>query len=274
MVVESATIGSSGVESLMVAEIVASSANNLYTLQTRATKTYRKDHGIPYKRDDDDEEGESSHVVDAKIIYTIATSKPERLRLWKLPTGPRLVRIHRSVRPFDKRGYQADEVDLWMANLPPFTSLPPHLKHMLGKGKNYNRSKALPFAMAFEDQGSETRDGYMRIIGAYDHGYGSYYRRKFTELMQIESKKREGVKKMKDVPWQTRKDVLKLVRRNIRELWHLSVAWQGRKGTTYPVKGTTHPVDVEQKGTMNPETGTRHPDVSRHLSVRLPDDTA
>jgi hypothetical protein len=229
VVVESATVGSSGVEPSMVEEVVNSAPNKLYLLDNRATKNYKKDHGLPWDKDGGDAE-ESSHVVDAEIIYTIAVTKPERLKLWT-PQGTRLVRTHRSVCPYDKRGYDGAEVDQWMANLAPFTSLPHHLKHQFGEGKNpknYNRSKTLPLAMAFDEPGAHTRKGYEQVIGSYAHGYPSFYRRAFTNLMQVTAKELAGVTRISEVTPEIRKEALNKVRKNIRELWHLSVAWQVR----------------------------------------------
>ena len=75
-------------------------------------------------------------------------------------------RRHKSVRPHDKRLYRGDQPDLWMSNLVPFDQIPGHIQELLSNGRkrnpDYRRPAVLPFAMAFDEEGAGTRDGYER----------------------------------------------------------------------------------------------------------------
>lgn len=235
--IESATVGASGVEPDEVAKITASAAHRLYTVSCRATKNFKKDHGLAwdkgarYTKEPPDPTlmeihlQENVHATDAEIIYRIATEYPARLRLWELPTD-RLQRLHTSVRPHDKRNYRGDVPDSYMQRFPAFETLPDELQRMLGNGygtakAEYSRAKAMPFAMAMEEPESVTRNGFEKVIGLHDHGYPSFYRRNTVTLMQAEGKRLANVSRFEEVSPQLRKEAWKTTRRNLRMLWHI-----------------------------------------------------
>jgi hypothetical protein len=233
VVVESPTVGSSGCEPDDVREIVASSPNRLYTLSARVVKNYRMDFDVPnpksYPKYETVSEAtqEEAHVLDAEILYMVATDHRERLRLWH--EADPCERIHRSVRPMDKRGYRDERSEQFMSVLPPFETLPDELKAVLGgKKAEYSRSAAMPFAMSLTepiiDDGppEKARRRYEKLIGLYDHGYPSFYRRATINWMQTVAKQMAGVTRMQEVPADVRKAAWKTTQRQIRMLFHLS----------------------------------------------------
>ena len=87
----------------------------------------------------------------------------------------------------------------------------------------------MPFAMALEEPFLEEgvslktrRNRFLKIIGAYDHGYPSFYRRMVVVWMQKVAKARAGVTKMDEVPVAVRKEALKITQRQMRNLFHMS----------------------------------------------------
>jgi hypothetical protein len=243
VVVESPTIGSSGVEPSDVSGIVANAGHRLYVLSARATKNYKKDNGITwdkgarYSKDGDPldielHEQPNVHESDAQILHAIATESPARLKLWR-PMDSSLKRLHTSVRPHDKRNYRGDIPDRYMNRWPPFGQLPDHLQQLFGNNygtpkAEYSRALAMPLAMAMEESGSDTRDGFEKIIGLYDHGYPSFYRRKTTsDLMHKLAKDRFGLDRIEELSREQRKEAQKLTRRYIREVWHILSNSQG-----------------------------------------------
>jgi len=235
VVVESPTVGSSGCEPDDVREIVSRSDHRLYTLSARCVKNYRMDFGltnpksfVKYETVSESTQ-EEAHVLDAEILYLIATNNRERLRLWR--DADPCERIHTSVRPMDKRGYRDARSDEFMALLPPFASLPGELQAVLaGQKGDYSRSMAMPFAMALTepviDDGppEKARRRYEKLLGLYDHGYPSFYRRATVVWMQRNAKAAAGVTKMADVPPPVRKAAWKTTQRQIRMLFHLARA--------------------------------------------------
>ncbi len=245
VVIESATVGSSGVEVEDVAEIVAGSPHHMYVISGRAVKNYRADNaprwrpdnalqwrkgaryvkdGGPAPRDIEIDEQTTVHAEDAEIIYRIAIEFPERLRLWRAPDD-QLQRTHTSVRPHDKRNYRGPVPDMYIDRFPPFEQLPIHLQKVLGTGtarkRDYSRAKAMPFAMAMDEVGADTRSGYEKIIGLYEHGYPSFYRRATIVLMQNVAKELASVTRIEEVPPAVRKMAWKVTRKYIREIYHL-----------------------------------------------------
>lgn len=237
VVVESPTVGSSGVEPDEVARIVASAPHTLYVISARATKNYKKDHDITWDKGaryakGTDAQGitiqvqPSVHESDAQIIHIIATEHPERLKVWHPPTLPKLQRQHTSVRPHDKRNYRGEEPDSYMSRWPEFHSLPPHLQQLFGNNygtpkAEYSRRLALPFAMAMDEPGADTRPGFERIIGLYDHGFPSFYRRVTIDLIQKLAKYRFGVNRFEEVSRAQRKEAWRETRLCIRQAYHL-----------------------------------------------------
>lgn len=235
VVVESPTVGSSGCEPDDVIEIVSASPNRLYTLSARAVKNYRMDYKIPTPKAygkyevKSDSTQEEAHILDAEILYKIATECPERLRSWHVADP--CLRTFSSVRPHDKRGYRDEESDAFMQNLPPFASLPADLQKTFGKKGSYNRSLAMPFAMAFMepviDDGppEKARRRFEKLIGLYDHGYPSFYRRATVTLMQKIAADMLGLDRYsrEKVSAEQRKAAWRATQKQIRKLFHLRI---------------------------------------------------
>jgi hypothetical protein len=241
VVVESPTIGASGAEIGDVKAIVDQASNTLHTVSARAVKNYRKDFGLAwhkgarYAKDGapppqtlDLHEQKTVHVEDAQIIYKLATETPWRLRKWHIATPAN--RLFTSVRPSDKRKYRDERSDAFMANLPPFSTLPADIAAVVGVKGDYSRSLVMPFAMALEepflDSGppDEARNRFIKILGSYDHGYPSFYRRMTVDWMQENAKAMAGVTKMDEVPRAIRKEAWKVTQRQLRRLYHLATA--------------------------------------------------
>lgn len=233
VVVESPTIGSSGAEIRDVEEITRDHpGRTLYTISARAVKNYRMDWDLPnpksYRKYEtiSEETQVAAHKLDAEIIWMIATETPGRLRVWhQAEAAPR---IHRSVRPMDKRGYRDDRADAFMALMPAPGLLPPDLRAVLLNPKgDYARSLVMPFAMALTEpywrdaHPDDQRRRFLKILGAYDHGYPSFYRRMTIQWMQAVAKGMAGVTRMQDVPRDTRKEAQRATQRQLRHLWHL-----------------------------------------------------
>lgn len=250
VVVESAAIGSSGCEpSDMIALIQRYPDRKLFTLSNRAVKNYRRDNGLAWKKggryaladEPQDVVLEPKPEVrqeDAEILYLIATGQPDRLYHWTGPSAP-LTRVHRSVRPMDKHLYRDTRAVALLALLPPFESLPEELREVLGtKREGYSRTMVIPFAMAttepYLDSGplEERRRRYEKIIGLYDRGYPSFYRRATIVWMTAVAKLLTGAKKKEEVTPEQRKEAWKTTQRQIRWFFHLTMEHQGRNPVT------------------------------------------
>jgi len=247
VVVESATIGSSGCEPSDVIDLLSRiPAQAIYTISNRAVKNYRADHklgwkkGARYVRDGDEppvtltlEEQATVHVEEAEIIYRIAVDHPQRLYRW---TGPPTSadREHTSVRPMDKRGYRDERAEEFMDLLPPYERLSEELRDILGDGTCYSRSVVMPFAMASTEfhlndgPPEERRRRYEKVLGLYDRGYPSFYRRATIVWMQKNAKILANVTRISEVPADVRKKAWKLTQRQIRQFFHLTMIHQGR----------------------------------------------
>jgi hypothetical protein len=178
----------------------------------------------------------------ARLIYELATKLPigEELSPWRyVPTREKYTRIYTSVRPYDKRNYKDPQVDKWMSRLIAFDKLPEFDQLILSNGKkrtpDYAVARVLPFAMAFDEEFTESRNGYEFILGLYSDGYPSFYRRCTVSLMQRVAKelyeRANGVKTgsgkngnilNSDITPQIRKEAWKEARKIIRHLYSLS----------------------------------------------------
>lgn len=245
VVVESATIGSSGCEVQDVIDMISRVPHKLFTVSCRAIKNYRLDNGLPFRKGGryakdgqapaviSLEEQAVVHTEDAEILYKIATETPHRLHHW---TGPSetIERQFTSVRPMDKRGYRDDRALRFLDLIPPYDTLPEELKCTFGNGKAYYAAAVMPFAMATQephvDAGpvEERRRRYEKVIGLYDRGYPSYYRRATINLMQQVAKDMAMVPQFKDVDRATRKAALRVMSRHVRQFFHLCMEHQGR----------------------------------------------
>jgi hypothetical protein len=233
VVVESPTIGSSGAERGDVLEILREHpGQKLYTLSARAVKNYRMDFGLVNpksytKYETISEENQvDTHKLDAEILFIIATTMPYRLRAWhqSVPAP----RIHASVRPMDKRGYRDERSEAFMALLPPVGLLPDDMRRVLAPSGKYSRSLVMPFAMALtepywrEQEETDQRKAFLKILGAYDHGYPSFYRRMTITWMQALAKQMAGVTRMQEVPREVRTQAQRAIQRQLRCLFHMS----------------------------------------------------
>jgi hypothetical protein len=228
VVFESATIGASGCEAADIIELLERHPDrSIYTISCRAIKNYRLDNKYnattdPKLRSQDD----------ARIIYEIATNNPRRIRRWEA-LSPRVQRVHRSVRPMDKRGYRDDRAIGFMNLLPPYHSLPDELRGTLGDGKKYHPSVVMPFAMAttepylIDGDPKEMRARYEHIIGLSENGYPSFYRRATVVWMQRNAKALAEVSRIAEVDPQTRKAAWRRTQRQIRHFFHLTMQHQG-----------------------------------------------
>lgn len=234
VVLESPTVGSSGAEPRDVKAILSDyPRRTLYTISARAVKNYRMDYGLPNPKSYNKYETISeetqieAHKLDAEIIWMIATETPQRLRVWHIAEPA--PRIHTSVRPMDKRGYRDDRSESFIALLPAPGLLPRDLREVLLDPKgNYARSLVMPFAMALtepywrEALEDEQRKKFLKLLGAYDHGFPSFYRRMTVVWMQNVAKRMAGVTRMQEVPRDVRKQAQRVTQRQLRCLFHLS----------------------------------------------------
>lgn len=251
VVTESATVGACGAEPREVEKIVGASPNVLYVVSNRAVLNYRRDHpgeeeawmkGGRYPRDGAPppviltlHEQKEVHKQDARIIYQIANESPERLRIWRmLDPADRPIRHYTSVRPSDKRLYRDARSDRFMKNLPSFATLPADLQQVLGVKGDYSRSMIMPFGMALTERyvwsgdPEQARNRFTKILGAYEHGYPSFYRRMTINWMQDNAKRLAGVTRMQEVSHEARKEAWRITTRQIRHLFHLSREHLGR----------------------------------------------
>ncbi len=266
VVMESPTIGSSGAEPDLIREIVRRSRYDIYIIPARAVKNFKRRHGV---KDDDDrmrfpgipelDAIGNDDVLSAAIIYRLAEENPDRLRKWNPDGEGRYIRKHKSVRPYDQRLYRDPQVDEWMSLLPSFGTLPADMQEVFGDGKDYSRSRMLPFAMALEEDISRTREGYEKVLGLYGQGYGSFYRRAAENLRQYIAKKYTGIEKIDDLTEEQHKESLRITRWYIRNLYHRA------QGKANPAMGNSFPVQsgkercVTLKGKGDPATGMKHP---------------
>jgi hypothetical protein len=243
VVIESPTIGSSGcepqdIEKLLDDPDVFIAGTKVFTIPARAVKNYRMTNNLPSCKFLGNLEiaKAASHKEDAEIIYRIALEKPE----WMYEYDPAhakeapIERIHRSVRPMDKRCYRDERAEKFMDLLPPFSDLPSDLQSTFGTGRGYSRSLVMPFAMATTephlDEGprEDRRRRFEKIIGLYGRGYPSFYRRATIDVMIEVLKQQTGLSRKNDSTAEQRKAAQKESQRQIRKLFHLSMAHQGR----------------------------------------------
>jgi hypothetical protein len=178
VVIESASPNSSGLRAQKLADmLVGREEHQLFVLSGRVVKSKI---GLG-----------ASDIHAASILHNTAAREPHRMRLWKYQDPKdQLKRNKTSVRPNDKLDYQSYEADVWMRNLAPFQTLPGELRDLFWNGRkrkpDYNRALVLPFAMAFDElDARKSRTQYEKIIGLYEHGYPSFYRRATINLMQL-----------------------------------------------------------------------------------------
>lgn len=256
IVIESPTIGSSGCEPQDIARLlsdplVKAAGTVVFTVSARTVKNYRMTHGLVAVKDFGkytDRPGvavvpkltqESAHESDAEIIYRVAIETPWRLYEYD-PAHAEVApidRLYTSVRPMDKRGYRDERSEHFMRLLPPFASLPADLQEVLGVGngtRDYSRSMVMPFAMATDeaylDEGprEERRRRFEKIVGLYDRGYPSFYRRATVDWMIEVLKLQTGLTRKNEANPEQRKAAWKVSQRQIRKLFHLTMTHQGR----------------------------------------------
>lgn len=194
VITESATIGSSGAEPEMFRDIVLEAPHQLYTVSNRTVKNI-----VGYTS-----EGPSD--IGAQTQARVANENPAALQLWRYRTEEeKLQRVHTSVRPMDKRGYDDEAARGLLEFLPPPDSLPMAAAEVFCKvGKDgsaeYDRKLVIPFAMAMRDEpfALASRRQFELVVGLYAHGYPSFYRRATIATMQrcVELKRGEPFRKI------------------------------------------------------------------------------
>ena len=203
VVTESPSVGSCGAEPKKVRDLMKNFSKNQFKLiAARAVKNYLQDNKI--------EKGDDAQS--AEILYKIATNHPIRLKTWKYEEE-KYRRIHKSVRPMDKRKYR-DEPSVSYLNSIPISKLTPDITKYLN-----SPASLMPFIMALEEPLSSNRNGYQKVLGLYEHGYPSFYRRAGVDLMQDIAKDLAKVSKMEDVDPATRKAAWKLTQKLIRKFY-------------------------------------------------------
>jgi hypothetical protein len=241
---EAPSVRSSGIETEKLPGIISSSGHDLYVMSARIIKNDAKDRAASdlleisrLELDDEEEEEERIQAVMKKYrlddqgcaqrLWEIGMKNPDALSLWTPREWKKLE--HKSVRPWDKRDYAGEKPDEWMSRLPDFEFLNPTQRMMLGKKKEknsgmateYSRSRAMPFGMAFTEEGARTRDGFERIIGLWSNGYACFYRRNVEDCRQEVAKWQTGYSRNGEVSWRERKKSWRTVRPAIRYLYYM-----------------------------------------------------
>lgn len=216
------------------------SRGKIFVIDSRAAKSYRLDHGLPKKADQAKSE---SDKLDAKIIYTIATTQPERVALW-VGHREKLERNATSVRDFhmDEDEYHNEAADQFMRFLPPFAVLPGNLQGIFGNGAgNYNRANVIPLARALcPVHGEHTilqphklagrRRRMERLFGMNGFGARSYYRNMYRRLYQHVARTKYGVDSPQiwsPVPDPERSWSQKIATNALRALFNLAMVHNG-----------------------------------------------
>lgn len=203
VVCESPTVGSCGAEPKKVRDLMAGYPPEQFQLiAARAVKNYRLDNEMEKAADED--------AQSAEILYNIATTHPERLKVWRYEED-KYQRKHTSVRPMDKRKYRDERATQYLASIP---ALPPEITKYLK-----TPADLMPFIMALDEPLSSNRNGYQKVVGLYEHGYPSFYRRATVELMQTIAKDLGGVSKMEEINSITRKVAWKQTQNLIRKFY-------------------------------------------------------
>ena len=245
VVTESATIGSSGAEADAVDELIKDGEGPLLLLPTRAVKNWVADNGLsslaeatatspgPSSGTSTKSRPTWTDEQSAQIQYTIATTTPASLRIYKGKDPGRPVRRYRSVRPSDKRGYRGDydghDIADWLRLLPDIGALGEitdeksgeslDLRELVAPKGAYIPAQVLPLALALAEPTATSREKYEHVLGLYGHGAPSFYRRCTITLMQKIAKLITGRKKMSGVDQVNRKVAWRLARKTVRYLY-------------------------------------------------------
>lgn len=227
VVMEAAGPGSSGLEVRDVTRLIELAPHNLYVISGRVVKNYRKDHREEYQPIGPRVEND---LDAARIIWEVATTKPDSIGLWRGPTVRREFK-YRSVRPYDKRAYRDPVVFEKLATLPAVEKLPPHLHFLLTKNGKYNPADALPIAMSFEEDGARSVKFWTDyILGGFGRGPKSFYRRKVQSEITMDLAKKlhedsgkrgsgaRGQALNSDISPETRKEAQRILGRELKEL--------------------------------------------------------
>lgn len=201
VVTESPSVGSCGAEPKKVRDLMKNySADRFKLVSARAVKNYLLDNNT--------EKGDDAQS--AEIIYKIATTQPLRLKVWKYEEN-KYRRKYTSVRPMDKRKYRDERAVAYLKSIP---ELPPDITKYLN-----SPATLMPFIMALDEPISSSRNGYQKIIGMYEHGYPSFFRRATVDLMQDIAKDLAKVRKMEEVSRETRKVAWKQTQKIVRKFY-------------------------------------------------------
>ena len=227
VVTESPSVGSCGAEPKNVRNLMLNYRPDQFKLiSARAVKNYLLDNKLEKGND----------AQSAAILYQIATTEPGRLKVWRYEEAEaKYQRKYKSVRPMSARKYR-DARSIELLKL-----VPAALPQDVGK---YLKTPAtlMPFIMALGESLSENRDGYQKVLGLYEHGYPSFYRRATVKLMQDVAKDLAGVTKMKEVDKTTRKEAWKQTQKLLRKFYAICKAQ--KQDTEHSEKDTKHSVSA------------------------------
>jgi hypothetical protein len=260
VVVESATVGSSGAIPEDIRDVVGSARHVLYTLPNKAVMNWTNRPATGDRARTDEES--------ARALHEIATTNPAALKVWRyVAPEDKLVREHRSVRPSDKRGWDDDRARSAFAALPPYGSLPEDARDLLGDGSDYNRDAvSMALGLALTEPSVTSRESFERVLGLYGHGYPSFYRERMLSARHNHPAllSRAGARlglELRDVLAEgdrhlelraNRKEALQMVRKVVRSVWSAH-----RAGTFTPSdEGTASPARALRPP---PQAGTAPP---------------
>ena len=227
---ESTMIGSSGLEVEEIMKVAQKSAHSIFSVSARAVKNHAKDHGIKIT----DENGAKDHSITVELIQKIHE------RGGSVPCkagGPNFTRLFTSVRPSDKRNYEDEAAQVALVVLPPHSLSP----------KN-----AMPFGMALIEWamiGGTRRESFEKILGGYEHGYPSFYRRACNELM----KEKLGLKRPSEATKAQRKEAWRLAAIEWRRLFAERVLLTQEQAEQAALKMGKTPLDIKQWRERLPE---------------------
>ena len=223
-------IGSSGLEIEEILKAAQQSPHSIFTVSARAVKNRAKDLGVKIT----DASGVKDHSLTLPLIreiYERGGSVPCKAG------GPSFTRLFKSVRPRDKRNYEAQEAREALAVLPS-NSLSP---------KN-----AMPFGMAIIEWsliGGTRRESFEKILGGYEHGYPSFYRRACNELM----KAMLGLKRPSEATPAQRKEAWKKASTEWRRLFAERVQLTQEQAEQAALNIGKTPLDIKQWRERLPE---------------------
>jgi hypothetical protein len=227
VVLESAMIGSSGIEPTILQKVRAESAHELYVVSGRCLKNRAKDLGEQSTVGKNKDHNETS-----KMLWEIA-QEPERAIPAKI-LEPKYTRLFTTIRPSDARNYQDQKAQEALAVLPTNTHTPKPM---------------MPIGMAIIEwtlAGGTRRETFEKLIGLYEHGYKSFYRRATVDLMQQYAKSETGKTRIEDVSKEERNRAWRASSREIRRLFAERVPMTQAQAEQAALKMGKTQLDIKQ----------------------------